>query len=43
MDNFLEILQEFKEDSFQYKKQLQILVVVCEGGGGGVISSFFWL
>ena len=26
MDNFLEILQEFKENSSQYKKQLQIIV-----------------
>ena len=39
MDNFLEILQEFKENSFQYKKQLQIVLVVCGGWGG----DFFFL
>ena len=26
MDNFLEILQDFKENIFQYKKHLQIIV-----------------
>ena len=46
MDNFLEILQEFKENSFQYKKQLQKIVSQSYKSrryvfGGGITSSFF--
>ena len=48
MDNFLEILKEFKENNFQYKKSLETIVSQAYKShryayGGGVISSFFWL